>query len=255
MFRRSRWIKARWSVIECKKYNCNISTFCWFYCVNCLLKLEHDIFQEALEHSTRGPRDNRTAASHRGPYTEHHRKDRMMLRIYCVKETRQTAPLHKWVLSLTDENVFDLDTIYCVKEPSQTAPLHKWALFLTDENIFDLDTIYCVKEPSQTAPLHKWVLFLTDENFLTLTRSLGSLFNRVPVKNISPCDCICTLFWSPYVRCSVYEKPKGHCICSSNGTEHKRKYYYAQCTRHNCTSAKYTFNRNKLVTGHKNVMI
>jgi hypothetical protein len=57
---------------------------------------------------------------------------------------------------------------------------------------------------------------------LTLTSFAGSLFNRVPVKNISPCDCICTFFWSSFVRCSVYKKVKVYCICNTKQTEHKK---------------------------------
>ena len=83
---------------------------------------------------------------------------------------------------------------------------------------------------------------------LTLTSFVESLFNKVPVKKVSPCDCICTFFWSSFIRCSVYKKTKVNCICSANQTEHKRKYYYAQWTKPNWTSAKYTFNRSKLVT-------
>jgi len=32
-----------WQIV-CKKYDFNISIFCGFYCVNCLLKPEHDKF-------------------------------------------------------------------------------------------------------------------------------------------------------------------------------------------------------------------
>jgi len=34
-------MSALWQIV-CKEYNFNISTFCWFYCANCLLKPDRD---------------------------------------------------------------------------------------------------------------------------------------------------------------------------------------------------------------------
>jgi len=67
-------------------------------------------FKKVWDTAQGGPVTIGTAASCHCPYTEN-QGDEIMLRIYCIKEPRQTMPQHKLVLFLTDENVFDLDTL------------------------------------------------------------------------------------------------------------------------------------------------